>query len=53
MKKVSKVVSYLGAFTLGLYVSSQFVFNNPVESHKWLITSLMFVFMIALSEEKN
>ena len=40
-------LSVLSAFTLGLYTASQLKFDTPIEIHKWLITSFLFMFFTA------
>jgi hypothetical protein len=51
--KLLKILPFIGIFTLGLYTSSQFIFNKPVEPHRWLLTTLVTVFFLALADEKN
>lgn len=45
------------AFTLGLYASSQFKFQIPIEPHRWAIMSFFFVFSLLAGsrnqEQKN
>jgi hypothetical protein len=53
MKLVFKTLSYTGMFTLGLYASSQFKFNTPIEPHRWAITSLVFVLCLIASNKKD
>ena len=55
MKKIySTICSYIGVFTLGLYVSSHYKFNAPIESYRWGIT-LFFttMFIILTFNRKN
>lgn len=33
----------LGAFVLGIYCTSQFKYNSPIEPHRWVITSLVMI----------
>jgi len=40
-------LSVSSAFTLGLYAASQLKFDTPVEIHKWLIASFLFMFFTA------
>jgi len=39
MKYLFLVLALFSAFTLGLYSSSQFNFNKPIELYRWLTTS--------------
>ena len=52
MKVLLKITSYLAAFDLGLYVATQFKFHQPIELHRWVITSLFFVVMVYFSNKK-
>lgn len=52
MKILTKIASYLLAFDLGIYVASEFKFNQPIEPYRWVITSFFFVVMILLSNKK-
>lgn len=55
MKKIYCVIfSYIGVFTLGLYASSHYKFNAPIESYRWGIT-LFFttMFIILTLRDKN
>ena len=38
--------SYIWAFMLGGYSVSQFKFEAPIESYRWVITSFFFVMFI-------
>ena len=53
MKKFARFASYLNAFVLGMYACSQFRFGTPVEPHRWIITSIVFVFMLSLANDKK
>jgi len=44
-------MSYVFAFTLGIYASSQFRFNHPIELHRWVITSLFFLFFLTIKKD--
>ena len=37
------ILTYLEAFILGTYYVSEVKFNHPIETHRWLITSFLFV----------
>ena len=39
-------LSYLQAFMLGMYFASEFKFNHPIEGHRWVITSVLFVMIL-------
>jgi hypothetical protein len=41
--------SYIWAFMLGCYSVSQFKFDTPIESYRWVITSFFFVMFIIQS----
>jgi hypothetical protein len=43
MRKFMIVLSYLQAFMLGAYFVSQFKFNHPIETHRWMLTSFFLV----------
>lgn len=47
-KKIIKAVSYLMAFMLGSYFTSEFKFNTPIEGYRWAIMSFFFVFYLVL-----
>jgi hypothetical protein len=50
MKKIySAICSYIGVFTLGLYASSDFKFNSPIESYRWGITLFFTTVFIILT----
>jgi hypothetical protein len=55
MKKIYYAIfSYIGVFTLGLYASSHYHFNIPIESYRWGITSLFTTMFIILTlRDKN
>ena len=38
---ISLFFAMLSCFTLGLYASSQFKFDIPIEPHRWLTTILI------------
>ena len=52
-RKFFRALSYISAFTLGLYASSHFKFNTPIEPHRWAITSLVFIICIYGSNRKK
>ncbi len=54
-KNLIKLVTYLQAFVLGGYVTSQYKFNTPIEPYRWALTTFFFLFFLAQSikEEKN
>lgn len=52
MRTLTKVFSYVGVFTLGIYATSQFKFDTPIDTSKWLITSFATIFLI-LNPIKN
>ena len=41
--------SYIWAFMLGGYAVSQFKFDTPIESYRWVITSFLLVMFIIQS----
>jgi hypothetical protein len=47
MKKLPIIASYSLAMVLGTYLNRQFIFNEPIEIHRWIITSGLFIFMIS------
>ena len=50
MKKIYYAIfSYIGVFTLGLYASSHYHFNSPIESYRWGITSFFTTMFIILT----
>lgn len=53
MKILLKILSYVNAFELGIYATSQFKFNEPIEPHRWAITSLVFIICICASNTKQ
>jgi hypothetical protein len=53
MKKIFTPLSYASAFTLGLYASSQFIFNQPIEIYRWVITSFCFLLFLSLKQPKK
>ena len=36
----SLFLAMVSCFTIGLYAASEFKYNNPIEIHKWIITSI-------------
>ena len=47
-------LSYLQAFMLGTYFVSWFKFNHPVEFHRWVLTSFLFVMsLVAVANNKK
>jgi uncharacterized membrane protein len=50
-KKILSVVALIGVFTLGMYTASQFVFGTPVDTHRWLITTLAIVILLSLADD--
>ena len=47
MKKILYTIgSYIWAFMLGGYAVSQFKFDTPIETYRWMITSFFFVMFI-------
>ena len=53
MKTFFKILSYVYAFRLGMYATSQFKFFEPIEPHRWAITSLVFIICIYGSNIKK
>lgn len=49
-KGVSKVLSYISAFTLGIYTYVS-LHGQPVELHRWILTT-MFGLMFYLDSER-
>jgi len=52
-KKILSFVALIGVFTLGMYTASQFVFGTPVDTHRWLITSIAIVLLLSFADEKE
>jgi hypothetical protein len=52
-KKIFQGISLIGVFTLGMYTASQFVFGTPVDTHRWLITSIAIVLLLSFADEKE
>ena len=50
-KKIFQGISLIGVFTLGMYTASQFVFGTPVDTHRWLITTLVIVLLLSFADE--
>ena len=50
-KKIFQGISLIGVCTLGMYTASQFVFGTPVDTHRWLITILVIVFLLSFADE--
>lgn len=48
MKKFGSLfLAMLSCFTIGLYSASEFKYNNPIEIHRWIITSMFgLVFLV-------
>lgn len=44
-------LSYLYAAMLGGYLTSEFKFNQPIEGHRWMIAS--FIFVMTLIQSNN
>ncbi len=42
----SLFLAMLDCFILGLYASSTFRYNEPVEPHRWMLTSLVGIFFL-------
>lgn len=40
------ILTYLQAFILGSYFVSEFKFSHPIETHRWIITSVLFVMLL-------
>lgn len=36
----SLFLAMVSCFTIGLYAASEFKYNNPIEIHRWVMTSL-------------
>jgi hypothetical protein len=51
----SLVLAMLGCFNIGLYASSTFRYNEPIEMHRWIMTSIFgLAFLVYfLTEFKN
>lgn len=41
-------IAMLSVFVLGLYASSTFRYNEPVEGHKWVLTSLVGLVFLSM-----
>ena len=52
-KKIFQGIALIGVFTLGMYTASQFVFGTPVDTHRWLITTLAIVLLLSFADEKE
>ena len=50
-----KLVTYIQAFVLGGYFTSQYKFNTPVEPFRWTLTTFFFLFFLSqlIKEEKK
>ena len=54
MRRFLIFLSYLQAFMLGGYFVSWFKFNHPVEFHKWMFASFLFVMgLVAVADTKK
>jgi hypothetical protein len=36
----SLFLAMVNCFTIGLYAASEFKYNNPIEIHRWIMTSI-------------
>ena len=52
-KKFTKAISYLMAFMIGSYFTSEFKFNTPIEGYRWALMSFFFVFYVVLSNKHD
>ena len=50
-KKIFQGIALIGVFILGMYTASQFVFGTPVDTHRWLITTLVIVLLLSFADE--
>ena len=41
-------LAMLSCFTIGLYASSTFRYNEPIELHRWIMTSLFGLMFLGL-----
>ena len=54
MRRFFIFLSYLQAFMLGGYFTSWIKFNHPVEFHRWMLTSFLFVMsLVAVANNKK
>jgi hypothetical protein len=51
--KILRIIPLIGVFILGLFAASQFVFNMPVEPHRWLVTILVTAGLWVVSDDKD
>lgn len=52
MKDVSKLMSYLLAVLLGIYMASQFIYNQPIEGYRWFMTTVFFILFYNISKKE-
>ena len=44
-----KVMSYLLAALIGTYAAKQFIYHEPIEGYRWLLTGILFIYFHTLS----
>jgi hypothetical protein len=52
-KKFMRAVTYLMAFMLGAYFTSEFKFNVPIEGYRWALMSFFFVFYLTILNKND
>ena len=54
MKRAGNIlIGLIGTFTLGLYVSQHFKYNEPIELRRWILTSLFTLMFLAMGLTKS
>ncbi len=54
MKRIFyRIMSYMAMLVLGMYMSSQFRHNQPVELHRWLLTTMFFLMFLVFANDKE
>lgn len=53
IKKILKILPFVGIFTLGLYTLIQFISNKPVEPQTGLIIILIIVALLSIADKKD
>lgn len=54
MRKIGNlIISYAAMFMIGAYFTSQFKFNTPIESYRWIGMLLIFTAFTILAFNKE
>lgn len=53
MKKVATLLSYGLAILLGVYLTKEFKYNEPIEAYRWITTLLLFGWFLMLSKKED